>query len=345
MKIGLFGGTLNPVHNGHLRCAEEVREELDLDSIWFVPAGKPPHKSDEFIVDIKHRLAMIRIATESNRRFKTVDLESKRPGPSFTVDTLQEARSLLGPNVTLFFIMGSDAFVDIEMWKEYRKLPQFASIVVMGRQGSRWKEVRKTVSKAFPDHKPDNEERVYSLLNENNIILVNVTTLDISSTEIRRKIGRGKSISYLVPEKVKIYMEKNNLYIKENRSYINDKNVITSEEVAIKIAQEIHDNKGEDIIVLDVRGISAFTDFFIIAHGRSSRHVQGIMSKIKKNLSREKIKCKSIEGDDDGKWILMDYEDSVVHLFYEPVREFYNLEGLWNEAPRLEWHSPAATEN
>jgi nicotinate-nucleotide adenylyltransferase len=340
MKIGLFGGTLNPVHIGHLRSAEEVREAVGLDSVWFIPAGTPPHKRREELVPWEHRMAMVRLAVSGNPFFRGVDLEPEKAGCSYTVDTLRELAARALPGQEFFFIMGSDAFLDVRQWKEYSALVDYASIVVMGRHGDRWDSVRDVLVRAFPGHQPDDAAMSYSSPGMGDIILVNVTDIDISSTEIRNRLAAGRSVRYLVPEETEKYMNRNDLYIREKTGgSVSDRGDIEPEYAARRIAREIHDNKGEDITILDVRGISAFADFFIIAHGRSSRHVQGIAGKIKKALSREKIKCRAIEGEDDGKWILMDYEDCVVHIFYEPVREFYDLEGLWHEAPRLEWQA------
>ncbi len=101
------------------------------------------------------------------------------------------------------------------------------------------------------------------------------------------------------------------------------------------IVHEVLENKGEDVLVLDVRGLSSLSDYFVIAHGRSTRHVQGMADNVLHNLRNKGMKCLGVEGEREGKWILMDYGDVVLHLFYGPVRGFYDLEGLWNQAPRV----------
>lgn len=286
---------------------------------------------------------MVRLAVSGNRFFQVREIESERKGCSYTIDTLRELSAGILSGEDLFFIMGSDAFIEVKLWKEYSELVRYASIVVIDRHGDEWDAVRAVIRDAFPEYEPDETAMRYRAPGRYSIILVNVTRLDISSTEIRKRLEEGKSVRYLLPEEVISYMKKNDIYILDkNKAEVSETS--TPEYAAKRIAREIHNNKGQDIVVLDVRGISAFTDFLVIAHGRSSRHVQGIMGKIKRTLSREKIKCRSIEGDDEGKWILMDYEDSVVHLFYEPVREFYDLEGLWHEAPRLDWQGGSDME-
>ncbi len=103
-----------------------------------------------------------------------------------------------------------------------------------------------------------------------------------------------------------------------------------------EIASEVIGNKGEDVVILDVKGLSSLADYFIISHGLSTRHVQGMADKMRRALRKKGIRCVGLEGEKEGKWILMDYGDVVVHLFYGPVREFYDLEGLWSQAPRMD---------
>ncbi len=115
-------------------------------------------------------------------------------------------------------------------------------------------------------------------------------------------------------------------------------------ELVMTIAHEVLENKGEDVVVLDVRGLSSMSDYFVISHGRSTRHVQGMADNILRSLRKKGIKCLGVEGEREGKWVLMDYGDVVVHLFYGPVREFYDLEGLWSQAPRIEFREDQAPE-
>jgi len=164
-----------------------------------------------------------------------------------------------------------------------------------------------------------------------------VTPIAVSSTDIRRRTRAGLSTRFLVPEKVRRYMITNRLYLpgEDTMHAPKEDRADPVEAVAQAIASQINDNKGEDIVILDMRGISPVADFFIIAHGRSTKHVQGMASKMQKELSRMHIRCISVEGEEEGNWILMDFGDVVVHLFYKPIRSFYDLEGLWHEAPRL----------
>ncbi len=348
-KTGIFGGTLDPVHLGHLRSAEEIIDAFGLHEIWFIPAARPPHKDAPAITGFQHRLSMVRLAVSGNPRFRVLDMESRRPGPSYSIDTLRELNRRYGKSHDFFFIMGADAFLDIEIWKEYRKLVDFCSIIVMSRDDTLYSEAKAVIARAWPEYTSP-EPHCFNCGNSGRIFFQKVTRLEISATSIREKVRRGKSIRYLVPENVREYMETNRLYTQELKENNLEDNTEYSKPGpdsarAVEIARAIHDNKGEDIVVLDIRGLSAFADFFIIAHGRSTRHVEGITGKIRRSLRDKKIRCSGVEGESESKWVLMDYDDCIVHIFYEPVRAFYDLEGLWADAPRLDWQEAQGAEN
>src|SRR5579883_926580 len=135
MRIGLLGGSFNPIHLGHLRAAEEDREALGLDLIYFVPAASPPHKALIDLAPPEHRLEMVRLATKGNRYFMVSDVEVKRSGSSFTVDTVRYFRATMKSHPQLFLIMGGDQFRDLDTWKEADELRDYAtSSCIRGRQ-------------------------------------------------------------------------------------------------------------------------------------------------------------------------------------------------------------------
>jgi len=337
-RIGLFGGTLDPIHLGHLRAAEEVYEGMQLDEIWFMPASRPPHKAAKPLTPFAHRIEMVKLAVDGVEHFKAMDIEAKRQGPSYSVDTLEELKSAYGPDRSFFFILGSDAFLEIGTWKDYKRLPLLSELLVITRPPYSIKDLERGLFRAFPDFKEAVGVRGLFLSEHGGRIrLVEISRLDISSTDIRKRARTGLSVRFLVPEKVRRYMASNNLYvsIKGKRAEDPVSGTTTGISTVRKIFREIENNKGEDICILDMRGISPIADFFVIAQGRSTKHVQGMASKMRRALSRLKIRCRSVEGEDEGKWVLLDFDDIIVHLFYEPVRSFYDLEGLWSEAPRL----------
>src|SRR5208282_4187865 len=133
MRVGLFGGSFNPIHLGHLRAAEEVREMLALDLVYFVPASSPPHKSEGELAPGEHRLQMVRLATKGNRHFMVSDVEIRRAGRSYTIDTARHFLSTMRNQGTIFILMGSDQFTELETWKDCDELVRLCGIAVHTR--------------------------------------------------------------------------------------------------------------------------------------------------------------------------------------------------------------------
>ena len=212
-RIGLFGGTFNPIHLGHLRGAEEIREAFGLEEVIFIPSSIPPHKVTEKVIEAKHRLEMVRLATANNRHFSTSDLEFSMPGKSYSIDTIRYFRER-HPNA-LFFILGRDAFVEIETWKEFQQLFSLCNFIVMTRPG-----FQKTPSNA---QLPGSLVRVFRYDEEikgrihtsgHTLHFKEITYLDISSTKVRELIETGESIRYLIPAEVEAYIRQQGLYRK-----------------------------------------------------------------------------------------------------------------------------------
>ena len=199
MKIGIMGGTFDPIHLGHLATAEAVREIFSLDEILFIPAARPPHKLDRSITDEHHRLAMTRLATHSNKFFRVSDLELKRTGLSYTLDTVNELHKIFGSSTELFFIIGADSLADLSKWHAARELVAKCHFIATTRQGVDvdFSAVEKFFGAAAIEH----------------IHRVTTPGLEISSTDIREKVRQRRSIKYLVPEVVEEYIAREELYI------------------------------------------------------------------------------------------------------------------------------------
>jgi len=204
MKIGLFGGTFNPVHFGHLRVAEEVREAFLLDKIIFIPAGVPPLKKYD-IVEANHRLKMTELAIKDNPFFEVCDIEVKHKKPSYTVNTLTNLKKLYQGH-TLFFIMGIDAFLELKSWHRYEELLRMVDFIVMSRPG--FNNLQRS---EFIEQKES--ENCFKIKNsDKKAFFISVSPFWISSTILRQMLQKGKSVRYLVPEEVRKYIEENKLY-------------------------------------------------------------------------------------------------------------------------------------
>ncbi len=206
-RIGLFGGTFNPIHLGHLRGAEEVREQGGLDEVIFIPAALPPHKNTSHIVDGRHRLEMARLATKSNPHFSVSAVELERPGKSFSIDTLRYFRETYEDD--LHFIVGQDAFLEIETWKDYQSLFSLSHFIVMTGVGLGGDQLPRALVQDFR-YAP--EARYWIHRSDNTLRFQEIHFLDISSTRIRALLERGRSAKYLVEAEVEAYIERNGLY-------------------------------------------------------------------------------------------------------------------------------------
>lgn len=212
MRVGILGGSFNPVHLGHLRAAEEVREALQLDRVLFVPAALPPHKVGHRLAAPRHRLAMVRLAIRDHPAFEVSSIELERRGRSYSVDTLRVLRARR-PDWCLHFIVGMDAFAEIDTWKEYRELFALADFVVIPRPGFTPRPLRALLPVAARRdfwYAPDRLTLHHR--SGHRVAFQSVTGFDISATAIRARVGQGKSIRYLVPTAVERYIATHRLY-------------------------------------------------------------------------------------------------------------------------------------
>jgi nicotinate-nucleotide adenylyltransferase len=213
MKWGLLGGTFDPIHTGHLRCAEEILEIFDLNRIIFVPASKPPHKIHGDITSFHYREQMITLAIEGNPVFSFSDVEKRRENTSYSVETVEYILKKYMENLELYFILGQDAFHAIQTWKEWEKLLLLCNFVVMTRPGYENKGLEGILPASFSSKFTyDDDVKGFSGPTGHVIFFREVTFLDISSSDIRQRVRQGKSIKFLVPETVRHYIAKNSLY-------------------------------------------------------------------------------------------------------------------------------------
>ena len=212
-RLGLFGGTFNPIHYGHLRSAVEVAEALDLGQVWFIPAALPPHKSQIDMTSFEVRLTMTRLAVGRQARLAVSDVEGRRPGKSYTIETLHLLREEFGPQGELFFILGMDAMLEIATWKNYRELFTLSHFVVMERPGYNRDRLGKLLQEqVHPDFKPLSAGEGFEHPSGYRVLIQATTLMDISGTRIRRLVRQRRSIRYLLPEGVRRFILKNNLY-------------------------------------------------------------------------------------------------------------------------------------
>lgn len=200
-SIGLFGGSFDPIHCGHLITARAVAERLSLDRVLFLPAANPPHKLDRTLIATEHRAEMVRLAIKDEPLFTFSDFDLTRKGPSYTIDTVAHFQSEFGQGTILYWIIGADALADLPSWHRIQDLVDACQITSAARPGWRL-EVSGSLSRVLTS---DQIEKIKSGITETPMI-------DICATDIRTRVGAGQSIRYLVPEAVRDYIERHRAY-------------------------------------------------------------------------------------------------------------------------------------
>jgi nicotinate-nucleotide adenylyltransferase len=220
MRIGLFGGTFNPIHLGHLRAALEVQEGFSLDRILFIPSALPPHKAPLDLAESTDRMNMVRLAVAQRPGFAASDVEIKRSGPSYTVDTVRHLKTKMPEGTTNYLIVGLDAFLEVDTWKSYTDLFAQIPLIVISRPESareradQWRQLdgylKKTIS---GDLTFNRSQSCYEKMGMLPIYWYEVSALAISSTRIRQLRKSGRSIDFLVTKEVADYITSRGLYV------------------------------------------------------------------------------------------------------------------------------------
>ncbi len=198
MRVGILGGTFDPVHLGHLIVAEQACVRLDLDRVIFIPTGQPWLRAEQPVADGPDRLRMVELAVESNPAFEASSQEIDRPGPTYSVDTLAELSRELGADTVLHCIIGMDALEQFHRWKDPERLVELCHLAIVNRPGHQGVDVNEVVGR-YPKAGP-------------RLTLLNVPRMEISSTEIRKRVSEGMSIRYWVPDSVEQYIQEQGLY-------------------------------------------------------------------------------------------------------------------------------------
>ncbi len=200
LKIGICGGTFDPIHTGHLVVAELVRSEFNLDRVLFIPSGMPPHKDLKNVSAPVHRLNMVKAAVSSNKNFEAVSNEVDRSGYTYTVDTLKELHVLYPSGAEFHYIIGADVVMDLLTWRNWQEVFTLTNFIAVMRPGFSDAEFSKRLTELKQNYRI-------------NIQNYEIPLLEISSTSIRERIKAGRSVKYLIPEEVEEYIMQNNLYL------------------------------------------------------------------------------------------------------------------------------------
>lgn len=200
MRIGIFGGTFDPVHVGHLIMAEQCREQARLDQIWFIPAARPPHKKEQVLTAFDKRVEMLRLAIAGQPAFEVNEVEATRPGPSYTAETLAELQTNF-PGAQFQLIIGSDCLPDLPHWYQPSRIVELAGLLIVTRPGWPTWPVETLPKELGLPHGSSLQQQI-----------VPIPLIEISSSDLRQRVAAGRSIRYMVPKAVECYIETHRLF-------------------------------------------------------------------------------------------------------------------------------------
>ena len=208
-RTAVFGGSFNPIHVGHLLMADEMLERLRLDRVVFVPAAAPPHKPAAMLAPAEHRYEMVRLAVAGHAGFEVSDIELRRRGPSFTVDTLE---AMARPGDELFLLIGSETFLDLLSWRHPRRIVELARLVAVPRTGSAFDPESAAAQKVLREIGAERFVGGDDSIGPATVLVVHAASLPISSSDLRARARQGRSLAYRVPEVVAAYIGRHRLY-------------------------------------------------------------------------------------------------------------------------------------
>lgn len=216
MRVGLLGGTFDPVHNGHIEVAETALRLARLDAVYFVTSFDPPHKSSQGLTNFVDRHAMVALALVNTPKLIPSSMEYERAGKSYSVDTVRQLKNVLGTESKIFFLIGADAFLEISSWKEHKILPELCSFIIFSRPGLTHEDLLKVLRETYREKLvPMSTHSEFQDCDRSRFYLLEDFSSSISSTDIRNQARLGRSIATWVPDSVADYIQKTKLYSSE----------------------------------------------------------------------------------------------------------------------------------
>ncbi len=322
--IGILGGTFDPVHMGHLQTADAVQKALALDLMRLMPLAMPVHKDQPQASDLQ-RLRCIELALESYENLSVDLTELNKQGESYTVDTLKLLTQQV-PDNAFYWVMGMDAFNSFHKWKEPDTILSLCNIIVVNRPGSVMNDaVASLYADAFCDITDIKQKK------SGGIVELQLPPVAISSTDLRQQLAIShddKELNTYIPQAVLSYIHQENIYkVNTTRETMNIDNIKD------KIVDALEEIKGIEITTLAVGEMTSVADYLIVASGSSNRQVKSLANNVQVQLKKDDVRPIGVEGEREANWVLIDYGDILVHIMTPDVREFYNLEKLWEERP------------
>jgi len=329
-KIGLFGGSFNPIHKGHLKSIQSIAKEFALDRVFVIPSNQNPLKPwlDEVLG--KDRLEMVRVAVQDLVDLAEVDdQEILRGGLSYTHETIADyCKRFAGENI--YLIVGMDVFSEFDEWKNIDEILSKVNVIVTSRPGVNSPQSQMELPSCVRNMTVRYELPRVGLQSDREVIFFQLDDVDISAQKIRMGFRKGKKMEDYLSEPVIKYLEEHPFYKKTMSS------IESYTELTLFCAEALSQKKALDLRGFDFRNLDRPSEFTLIASGTSTRHAaslgESVLRAVKTNYG---VYPQGIEGMSEGRWILLDYGSLIVHVFYDFVRVQYNLEELWGEGEEI----------
>ena len=331
LRVGIFGGSFNPVHLGHINSALTVTRKLKLDKLFIVPAHESPLKVFVEGPTPEQRLEMVKVGfLGESDKFAIDDQEIRRKGPSYTITTLQNYLKDYSPE-QLYLILGADHLPSFPRWKEYQKILESCNLVFTSRPGADLPLDKDDFPAELRPYIDVFEKGFAQLTTGRYIEFVQLEDMEVSATEARKKLRTNQSVQKLISGPVERFIRDEGLYAPLDNK-IGDFADFT--QFCIKSLDE---RKALNIRAFDLRNSQSPSEYAIVVSGTSTRHASSLAENLIRAVREEYGTLPiGIEGIQDGRWVLLDYGSLIVHLFYDYVRNEYRLEELWKNAPELE---------
>lgn len=336
-RIGIFGGTFDPLHIGHLQCVRTVKSRLSLEKVFVVPAAQNPRKPRTEGPRDEDRLEMCRIGFASDSEYVIVDdREIKRGGLSYTATTLESFAKEFDP-AGIHLIIGMDQFEELDRWHRIERILELANVVVISRVGHSLPTSLLDFPEGLRPYISDFEKGFGQLTTGRHIEFVRMPDADVSATEVRKRLRTGRSVEKYMSIEVEEFIKSKNLYGPIGAR------VGDYEQFTRFCADALYSKKGLNVKGFDLRPTTAPTEFALIASGTSTRHTAALAEAVQAAVKEEfNVFPQSVEGAAEGRWVLLDYGSLIVHIFYDFVRQEYRLEELWRNSKDLGIKDPIA---
>jgi len=335
MRVGIFGGSFNPPHMGHINSLLTVQKKAGLDKVHVIPTAQNPLKMEVEGATAEQRYDLVKQALNTyGKQFIVDDQEIRRGGLSYTIDTVMNLRKQVEVE-DLYLIIGADQFEDFSQWKDFQKILTEANLIVTTRPGWEIPQDADELPEFLKVLVAEYDFNFIELKTGRNVQFIRLDDIEVSASEVRKLLRTGRPVEKLLPLAVESYVREHKLY-RPIGDKIGDFAKFTAFCANILFSKKAIQTRG-----FDLTNISAPSEFTLVASGTSTRHASSLAENVVQAVKEEyNVLPQSIEGVEEGRWVVVDYGSLIVHVFYDFVRQEYSLEKLWQDGKDMNLKDP-----